>query len=354
METKQIIEQIIKPTQKLLLENKEWEDRYEGYIKKIAQSEQKKANCSFHKPEGLSLYSSVSRDGKSFDLRFKGQSVATVTEETNGKIYLKPKKDAVKKYFELDLSEQVDWNSDDTCSFRSSAKKKSSNCKSETNNPHSKEHCVESCLLREFSKRTDKALRRIQPVKLYKAFFQMPTPLKASEHKPEYSKQYGGGIDILARVTPREHGSGESSRICVMEVKDENKPQESQANAMQQALTYAVFIAHLLRSKSGQHWWDFFMGKTLTTTAASDGEIEISVLKDNRVNPNIPDELIIDVATIMPKGETEEYRNERIPLEGLNVTLHCHSLYYDDEAFKKNEKFIFSGTYPAQLKEQNS
>lgn len=56
----------------------------------------------------------------------------------------------------------------------------------------------------------------------------------------------------------------------------------------------------------------------------------------------------------MPKGETEEYRNERIPLEGLNVTLHCHSLYYDDEAFKKNEKFIFSGTYPAQLKEQNS
>ena len=34
----------------------------------------------FRKPDGLSLYSSVGRKGKSYDLRFRGQSIATIVE----------------------------------------------------------------------------------------------------------------------------------------------------------------------------------------------------------------------------------------------------------------------------------
>lgn len=207
--------------------------------------------------------------------------------------------------------------------------------------PKSEEHRVENCLLREFNKTVgiEKALCNIQPVKLYGLFFQMPTPLKASTHNPKYQRK-GGGIDILARIKPIKG----NSRICVMEVKDENKPVESQAKAMSQAVTYAVFIAHLLRSKFGQHWWDFFMGRSLTAIRAKNGTIQIPAIKE------MPKSLDIDVVTIMPNGATEEYCNIDIPLEGLDTTLHCHSLYYDDDAFQKDETFIFSGTYPSQLR----
>ena len=163
----------------------------------------------------------------------------------------------------------------------------------------------------------------------------MPTPLKASTHNPTYSER-GGGIDILARIKPLKG----ISRICVMEVKDENKPAESQATAMSQAVTYAVFIAYLLRSKSCQHWWDFFMENLLKATKEKDGT----------TRNEMPKPLHIDVVTIMPQGTTEEFCDKDIPLEGLDTTLHCHSLYYDGEVFQKDETFIFSGTYPNQLR----
>lgn len=64
----------------------------------------------------------------------------------------------------------------------------------------------------------------------------------------------------------------------------------------------------------------------------------------------MPKSIDIDVVTIMPKGKTEEVCNKDIPLKELDVTLHCHSLYYDNEAFQRDETFIFSGTYPNQLR----
>ena len=163
----------------------------------------------------------------------------------------------------------------------------------------------------------------------------MPTPLKASTHNPTYPVK-GGGIDILARIKPLNG----TSRICVMEVKDENKPAESQATAMAQAVTYAVFIAYLLRSKSGQHWWDFFMENLLKATKEKDGT----------TRNEVPKSLHIDVVTIMPQGTTEEFCDVDILLDELDTTLHCHSLYYDKEVFQKDETFIFSGTYPNQLR----
>lgn len=337
------INQIIQSTIDLLSENKEWEERFQGYIQNIAINHQKNGKRSFRKPDGLSLYSSVGSNGKSYDLRFRGQSVATVKETAAEKVKLSPKSHANQKYFQFDLcKEEVDWDSMEASTFRSFFKKES--LKFTTEYPEadrkktkSEEHRVENCLLREFSKKLgkEKALCYIQPIKLYNLFFQMPTPLKASTHNPTYSER-GGGIDILARIKPLKG----KSRICVMEVKDENKPAESQANAMAQAVTYAVFISYLLRSKSGQHWWDFFMEKPLTATKEKDGT----------TRNKVPKSLDIDVVTIMPKGTTEEFCNMDIPLDELDTTLHCHSLYYDDDVFQKDETFIFSGTYPNQLR----
>jgi hypothetical protein len=337
------INQVIQSTIDRLSENKEWEERFQGYIQNIAINHQKNGKRSFRKPDGLSLYSSVGSKGKSYDLRFRGQSVATVKETAAEKVKLSPKSDANQKYFGLDLrKEEVDWDSTEASNFRSFFKKESlkfttEHPEADRKYPKSEEHRVENCLLREFSKQLgiEKALCNIQPIKLYNLFFQMPTPLKASTHNPTYSER-GGGIDILARIKPLKG----TSRICVMEVKDENKPAESQATAMSQAVTYAVFIAYLLRSKSGQHWWDFFMERSLTETKG----------KDVTTRNKVPKPLHIDVVTIMPQGTTEEFCDVDILLDELDTTLHCHSLYYDKEVFQKNETFIFSGTYPNQLR----
>ena len=338
--------QIIQSTKDLLSNNIEWEERFYRYIQNIAENHSDVKQRSFRKPEGLSLYSSVGRQGKSYDLRFRGQSVATVVEKA-GTVKLRPK-EKNEKYFGFKSREkESEWHSEEASKFRNHFKKEAQKFTKETfktdrKRPKSKEHRIENCLLREFSKKlsTGKALCNIQPIRLYDLFFQMPTPLKASTHKPEYQQKGGGGIDILARVKPIKG----ISRICVMEVKDENKSSESQAATMTQAVTYAVFIAHLLRSKSGQHWWDFFMGRTLEVAKKDDRSIQINVVK------KMPRSIDIDVVTIMPEGKTEEFCNKDIPLKELDVTLHCHSLYYDDKEFQRNETFIFSGTYPNQLR----
>lgn len=318
--------EIIPITLKLLAENPEWEDRYAKYIRKNLI--RKSGKHPFKKPEGLSLYSSVSGyAGQCYDLRFDGQSVGIVSCSKEG-VTLYPRNENNKKYIGLDLTkEEYKWISPDATKFRKRFKELANS--SVDIKLKSPEHRVENRLLKEFSKRTraeGKALCNIQPITLYGCYFQMPTPIKASEHYPEYAKQYGGGIDILARVKSINGGS----RICVMEVKDENKPSESQSAAMEQALIYATFIARLLRSKSGQEWWDFFMDREPVSKA-------------------IPDKIDIDVVTIMPEGETEEFCREEIEVKELSTVFHCHSLYYNQDDFKEGY-FNFSGTYISQLR----
>ena len=307
--------EVVEKTLNLLCDNPEWEDRYAGYANYILE----KYPRGFKKPQGLSIYSSVSMyKGHTYDLRFDGQSVGKIYDQLfPKKVTLELNEDANRKYFGLELkNRRIDWNADPDAKifrrfFRDKAKENDVNLKSP-------EHRVENRLLKEFAKKTraeNKALTNIQPITLNGCFFQMPTPIKASKHHPEYAKQFGGGIDIMAR-------SGR--KICVMEVKDENKESESQAAATEQALTYATFIARLLRSKSGKRWWNFFM----------DRETDLTPVRK---------ELEIDVVTIMPKGDTEEFLGD-IDLPELATTFHCHTLYYDDDQFKKGE-FEFSGSF---------
>ena len=73
------IEQVIEKTTKLLSENTEWEDRYHEYIKDIYTNYSTIAKNTLIKTKGLSLYTSISnRKKKEYDLRFRGQSVATI------------------------------------------------------------------------------------------------------------------------------------------------------------------------------------------------------------------------------------------------------------------------------------
>ena len=314
---------VINETLELLSENSEWKERYERYIAYVSEKQPKR----FRKPAGLSVYSSVSAyKGQTYDLRFEGQSVGLVSCSKEG-VRLHPKNKNNNKYVELNFDEETyDWHSKEATTFRKHFKELAGHSKDVK--LKSPEHTVENKLLKEFAKRTrakGKSLCNIQPITLYGCFFQMPTPIKASDHKagPGYAKQYGGGIDILART---------GGRICVMEVKDENKKNESQSDAMEQALCYATFMASLLRSESGQQWWDFLMGREKGTTH------------------QVPETLNIDVVTVMPKDHTEEYSDEIIDLPQLSARFHCHSLYFDDKEYE-NDRFVFSGTYPKYLKQ---
>lgn len=317
--------QVIKKALALLEKNQEWRERYKGYTSKLCKKEI--GHFPFNKPNGLSLYSSVSKD--TYDLRFDGQNVGEIKSSNNG-VYLHILSDYIRSYFKTEMPSSkkwIDWKCAEAISFRKFFRDKAQEAtKIKLRFP---EHRVENYLLKEFSKSLEaegKKLCYIQPIKLHRCSFQFPTPLKASDHNPTYSAHKGGGIDILARV--RTHNW--EPRICVMEVKDGNKQGESQSVAMEQALIYAVFLSKLLRSESGQQWWDFLRNNN----------------KDSKV---IPSHLDIDVVTIMPQGNTKEFSDKFIDVPELYTTFHCHSLYYNDEDFK-NGKFTFSGTYPNQLK----
>ena len=316
--------EIVNQTSCLLEENrKEWEDRYDRYAKEIDLDQYADDRKKFRIPKPLNAYSSISRVEKltkhttSYDLRYQGQSIGEIIVK-NGKVYLntKGKEEKNSKYFQYSKPwncDNVEWVSTDAREFRKHFK---SNDKS---NAHSPEHKIEQFLLSEFSKetrRSEKKLCSIQPVRLGGLFFQMPTPLKASDHNKgqitlEYKNQYGGGIDILARIKDK----GNNPKLAVLELKDENKKSEPQKEVMWQALAYATFIAYLLRSKSGTFWWE-----------------EVFGFKKGSLPNDKPIEII--VATIMPRQEGMEFLEgelDEISVEGMNVKLIPQTLYFNKD-----------------------
>lgn len=319
--------ELTEKTLDLLNANSEWQERYDGYLKDILKNSDKK-NKRFHKPQGLSVYTTVGdRNSKMYYLRFKGQNVSKVRVSKN-KITLQcivnESTSHEIKDCPLAFNETVDWISNKASEFRKFFK--GLNLKTKTKSP---EHGVENALLEEFRKKrgSDKALKNIQPVLLHGNFFQMPTPLKASTHVPTYVGPQGGGIDMLARIkTTAGH-----SRLCIIEIKDENKPSESQKAAMSQAIMYATFIARLLTKQP--EWMEFFMHESIL----------------NRQSVCL-DETDIEVITIMPEGETDVFQNESIGVTGTKFTLHCHSLYYDKKEFEDTRHFKFSGTFLNEIR----
>ena len=319
---------IINQTLDILHANPEWHRRYAGYLADIW------ANCDkikkgFVKPQGLSIYTTVGdRKSKNYYLRFKGQNVGKI-KVTKDKVILQSLVEESKshdiKNCPLKYKEETEWLSPQASAFRKFFK-----TRSVTTRTKSPEHEVENALLREFKKRNgaDKALINIQPVLLHDNYFQMPTPLKASTHIPTYAKHNGGGIDMLARIRTNDG----HIRLCVIEIKDENIPTESQKIAMSQAITYATFIAQLLKEEP--KWMEFFMGHR--------SEIGRT--------PSSLDKFDIEVVTIMPEGNTETFENQVLEVPGTKYKLHCHGLYYNKKEFEETHCFDFSGTFLKELR----
>ena len=326
----------IKKSLELLSLEQEWGPRFAGYLKDILDNSEKSSK-DFNKPRGLSLYATVAdRKNMVYQLRFRGQTVGKVIANKSS-IDLKSEIPVSGEYFkDCPLKKEdvgKDWNSKEARAFRSYFNQLDGVIEIK-----SAEHVVENLLLEEFRKRsaTDKALINIQPVLLQGQFFQMPTPFSASRNEVKYAKHQGGGIDILARIKTKTN----DIRLCVIEVKDENKPIESQRKAMTQATAYAVFIAKLVTEQP--KWWEIFSNHL-----------------EEKGNTAL-DKKHIEVVTIMPSGTTETCEDGDYEIENLGITLHCRSLYYDDNKYKmalispqKNRDtiFEFSGTLLNEIKQ---
>ena len=254
----------IKETQGLLAKNPEWRTRYAGYANSLGTNIDfiKKIRRKFKEIPTLPYYISTTnaKNAKSkllLDLRYRGQSVATLKADDN-KILVSTEKQDVKNKRDFDCDIKLldnDWGDKKARKFRSYFKGKE-NKRNDGNNKRNDEHHVESMLLAELEKRkgNTKPIVGIQPVKICGNRFGMPTPLSASDHNViNYSGPSGGGIDIFART-----GKGRSTYLTVIEVKDENKPDEKPMDALQQAIHYTVFIRELLRSSSGDGWYNIF------------------------------------------------------------------------------------------------
>ncbi len=307
----------------LLSENKEWESRYKKYTININRKKKKhlEGRKKFRVVTPLYLYSSVSRISQ-YDLRFLGQSIANIKIKGEDVLISTDEKDKKNlKYFDVDIQlKNENWNSYKSRKFRSEFK----NCTIKTGK--SPEHKIESGLLSEFKSknRFRKGLYNIRPVRLASTFFQMPTPLKASSGKEiSYANQYGGGIDILARVKHKDN----SVKLCVMELKDEYNKSEPPEKVMKQAVGYATFIANLLRSKSGNEWYNLF-----------------------GFSGNVPKKITIDVSTVMPYPEIDKFKSfNNEPIEVLeNTFIELYSLYFK-ETTEHNE--LYNYTFEGSLKD---
>ena len=301
-------------TQKLLKQNKEWGIRYFKYAEEINANLETiiKHKKRFNEWSPLYLYMNVTeaKGSMKFSLRYLGQDVAKLKVDTD-KITISTK--GFDKNNERDFGcdvqlkkgkdGNVEWKSADASNFRSyfSTHPKRTNSSRKKN----EEHRIESLLLTEFSKRSskNKKLCNTQPVKLANiARFQMPTPLSESK-KIKYSVQRGGGIDIISRI-----GTGRSTKLCIMEVKDENVSKEPPSKAIQQCLAYATFIRELLGSNSGKKWWKIF-----------------------GFNGDCPDKPGIYVACVMPSKTNNDTSFAGDIIENDQGSFHLHYIYFEED-----------------------
>ena len=117
---------------------------------------------------------------------------------------------------------------------------------------------------------------------------------------------------------------------------------------MYQALIYATFIAHLLRSRSGKLWWYIFKNHPSKKDKLKEVIDFDDFAKIRKLLDDVPTPIDIDVVTLMPEGSSGEGSLEDIPLEELNITLHLYTLYYKED--QKGNPCEFVGTLVNELK----
>lgn len=319
------IQRVIDEVDELLKKNKEWESRYNEYINGIdvQMNENRRCRKLFRVTRPLYIYSSISKAKESkyeYDLRFKGQSIATI-KVIEDNVYISSKDKPNNEYFGVNTTlDNEKWNSSKASLFRKEFQAREISDKK----GKSPEHEIESRLLSEFSEKlsANKELPYIQPITINGQYFQMPTPLQASKTPITYAGAKGGGIDILARIKVKDQKANENNRLVVFEVKDQNEQNEPVDKVILQAVAYATFIANLLKSVEG--WWKLF-GFSQTPTS-----------KDIYVCTLMP----------MPTGKTiSSFEEMEFNICG-GYKLKLHTLYFDD-------KLNFGGSLREIMLKQN-
>jgi len=305
---------VVEETLSLLNKNDEWRHRYDEYGKKISANIDfiKIVRRSFREWSPLNIYLNISsaKNAKisvKFELRYLGQTVADIKANMKAghKLNTRHYEKANLRDFDCEIClSNADWQGNDAAKFRSFFKYREGVRKLESKRKND-EHRLESLLITEFSKTANKGLRHIKPVKIGGVRFPMPTPISASNHKAiKYSREKGGGIDILARTGI----GGKATHLCILELKDENKKSEPPKDALKQAVAYATFIRELLRSDVGVIWWKLF-----------------------GFSGKIPETLELYAACAMPSGYENDYSFGNMELNIDNDMIKLHYLYFAEE-----------------------
>jgi len=303
--------EVIERTRARLRENSEWKERYAVYAREINDNLTTigAVRTTFREWSPLNVYLNISsakkaRHSVGFELRYMGQTVARLTGNKDGNHKLgitRELHEPNRRDFQCEIRlSSADWQGTDAKQFRDFFRKRPPRIGPKGN----EEHNVQSKLLTAFSAGEGKVIRRIRPVTISGVRFPMPTPISASNPKEiGYSKHHGGGIDILARTGT----GGRATRLCIMELKDENERIEPPRKALQQAVAYATFIRELLRSNSGGDWWRLF--------GFRGGEI--------------PEPLELYAACVMPSNDNNDYSFGNMELRIAADIIKLHYLYFD-------------------------
>ena len=238
----------------------DWQKRYYEHCKKIID---KKDNIiefleKSHEWEPFTKNVTISSIENLFiDLRYKGQTVGKLTNENNSIIFSTKEKNET-NYRDFGCEVIVDkelWNGgENSRKFRKYFKDKLPERKNKSKG--NEEHRIESLIIDylDGKKRKDdgnKLINNLVPIKIFnKVRFALNTPIGASKDI-KGCKTGGGGIDIFARY---------GRNLTIIEVKDKNESIEPPQKAMNQAISYAVFIRELLRAeqKRDNTWWKLF------------------------------------------------------------------------------------------------
>lgn len=305
----QNLQNIAVKVENILEENTEWIPRYAKYAEIINFNRAiiETVRKSFKACSPLYVYTNISKVKQakkysvSFDLRYRGQSIAEVYVKKEG-IILKTNNN-VFDYYKIEGGKFINWNDKDATVFRKAFKDFPERINKGKKN---EEHRFESALITELSKNKgiEKSVINIQPVLLCKNRFQMPTPLSASGNKISYVSENGGGIDLLCRTR-----NGVNKALNIFELKDEyNEKSEPPQKVLQQAVAYTIFISKLLKTPEagGKIWWELFnLGK-------------------------IDRPLDINAVAAMPynkKGKTDFFENKHI--QTIDNSIGLHYFYFD-------------------------
>ncbi len=352
---------IANDTERELTENRGWVERYNKYYNDINPDSSKAKYVaevvkSFRCENGLTKYTSIGRVMNSskvvnVDLRINGHSVAAYKTMLTGEVKkaidddipTKERRKIIRESSSIEFHEEglnevassdslfkevfsdlaekyksstVKWNSKEATEFRRVMKG------IESKSTHS-EHTIESHLLKRLSskKSAGKPILGIQPIILCGAYFQLVTPLKASDVEEKdivaYSKdkngidRAGGGIDILARIKNQNN----MPELCVIELKDNYTDEEKPTKAIKQAIAYATFLDRLIRSDQSKG--DLWYKKILTK------------------NSTIKEQIKINAVIAMPYREDGRIIEEDRELAGKKINLktgdiiELHYLFFD-------------------------